>query len=468
MTQLRGATEPGWLARLGLMGLSSIEAPLLAALATEQPLLLIGPHGTAKSLLLTRVAEALDLTFRHYNASLLNFDDLVGFPIPGAHGSLEYLKTPAAIWGAGAVIFDEISRCRPDVQNKLFPIIHERKVQGLPLTDLRFRWAAMNPPCTLEEDSGYAGSEPLDCALADRFAYVVQMPSWESFTRLEQLTVIQAEATGVKPADAVYLQQLLKRVNTTSLTLRAEIGSAVAEYVHAVMPLLSQTGLSLSPRRANLLYQAALAIHAAALTMDPDAVFADTALLALLTSLPQRAEGISIPEVKVLAAHREAIRAVSLPVDDPIRLILATADPLDRLRLAMRTTGLSKAEFSRVAADSLAQLPIGAREAAVVHLFETGLVGRLNAAVASQIGETYRDLVTPAEFSETLHASHSRYRTWGRVKDLLSRLDPIDPRAHLQANAIASLFARKLLQTPEDAENAFAAFGCTDERVRQA
>ena len=69
---------------LGVIGFSSIEAPLLAALATDSPLLLIGPHGAAKSLLLNKIAEALNLDFRHYNASLLNFDDLVGFPLPRA------------------------------------------------------------------------------------------------------------------------------------------------------------------------------------------------------------------------------------------------------------------------------------------------------------------------------------------------------------------------------------------------
>ena len=158
----------GCLERLGLIGLSAIEPPLLAALITGQPLLLIGPHGTAKTLLLTRIATALGLEFRHYNASLLNFDDLVGFPLPGKDGSLQYVHTPASIWGAGAVIFDEISRCRPDIQNKLFPIIHERRVQGMLLDALRFRWAAMNPPCTEDDDNGYAGSEPLDAALAGK------------------------------------------------------------------------------------------------------------------------------------------------------------------------------------------------------------------------------------------------------------------------------------------------------------
>ncbi len=74
---------PSLLSGIGLFGLSQLEPVIVVALAIEEPLLLIGPHGTGKSLLLTRIAEALDLDFRHYNASLLNFDDLVGFPLPG-------------------------------------------------------------------------------------------------------------------------------------------------------------------------------------------------------------------------------------------------------------------------------------------------------------------------------------------------------------------------------------------------
>ena len=67
---------------LHIQGWRHLDAVLLAALATEFPVLLIGPHGTAKTLLVERLAEALNLEFRHYNASLLNYDDLVGIPIP--------------------------------------------------------------------------------------------------------------------------------------------------------------------------------------------------------------------------------------------------------------------------------------------------------------------------------------------------------------------------------------------------
>ena len=62
----------GLLASLGLHGLAHLDAPVLAALASETPMLLIGPHGSAKSALLERLAAALRLEHRHYNASLIS------------------------------------------------------------------------------------------------------------------------------------------------------------------------------------------------------------------------------------------------------------------------------------------------------------------------------------------------------------------------------------------------------------
>ena len=116
--------------------------------------------------------------------------------------------------------------------------------------------------------------------------------------------------------------------------------------------------------------------------------------------------------------------------------------------------------------DVIAQLPVGAREAAVVHLFESGAAGRLNAAVAEQAGALYREVATPVVFSESLHATSSRFQAWKRVKDLLARLDPDDPYANLHANAIASAFAREAIATPEDAEQAFQAYADADAHLR--
>jgi MoxR-like ATPase len=443
---------------LGLIGLTDLEPIILAALATEEPLLLIGPHGTGKTLLLTQIAEAIGLEFRHYNSSLLNFDDLIGFPLPDKDGSLEYVKTPASIWGAEAVIFDEISRCRPDIQNKLFPIVHERRAQGIRLDCLRYRWAAMNPPISEDDDEGYIGSEPLDPALADRFAFITNVPSWDQYDEEEQLTIISADNASILPAAANNLRRSIASTKAAIPSIRESIGGAVAVYVRTLVSLLAQAGIPLSPRRAGMLLRSVLAVHAAAITIDASAKPSDSALLAVRNGLPQLAEGKKINETKLLGAHREAWRLAGVRPGDPLRAILTSADPVERIRLAVAATKLRKGEFSTIVSDAISQLSPGAREAVVVHLFETGAVGRLNAAIAEQAARIYADVATPLNFSETLAARNPRFTTWQKIKDILSHLDPNEPRAHLAANALASCFAKKQIGRPEDAETVFAAW----------
>jgi MoxR-like ATPase len=456
---------PGVFASLGLHGLDRLAPVLLAALATEEPLLLIGAHGTGKTLLLTRVAEALGLVFRHYNTSLLNFDDLVGFPLPGKDGLLEYIKTPAAIWGAEAVLFDEISRCRPDIQNKIFPVVHERRVQGLTLTSLRYRWAAMNPPMTDDDEAGYVGSEPLDAALADRFVFIVQMPDWEQLTEAEQLAIIGTDAGTASPESARRLRTVLTAIRTLLPALAASLKSGLVAYAQVLHRLLSQAGIHVSPRRAGMLCRSTIAVHAAALSLDAGADLSDSALLTVRHGLPHRAEGRKIAETALLAAHKEAWRLAEVKADDPLKAILMTADPIDRVRIAIATQKIRKTDFSGVVADALAQLPPGSGAALVMHLFETGAAGRLTAAVAEQAAELYRDIASPLQFSLSLYASHPRYAAWQRLKDILSRLDPDNPRAHLCANALVALYAREKLPTAEATEAAFQEFRRADARL---
>ena len=59
------------LADLGVYGFDRQEPVILAALVTEDPMLLIGRSGTGKTFLLNSLSEALGLEHRHYNASLI-------------------------------------------------------------------------------------------------------------------------------------------------------------------------------------------------------------------------------------------------------------------------------------------------------------------------------------------------------------------------------------------------------------
>src|SRR4051794_14566347 len=74
-----------------------------------------------QSWLLSRLAEALGLELCHYKAGLLSYDALVGYPLPDQRGGLEYIQTPASIWGAQAVFIDETARCRPTFRTSFSP-----------------------------------------------------------------------------------------------------------------------------------------------------------------------------------------------------------------------------------------------------------------------------------------------------------------------------------------------------------
>ncbi len=457
------------LARLGALGMESVEPVVIGALISAEPLLLIGPHGTGKSYLLNRVARALGLAWRHYNAALLNFDDLVGYPLPGPDGQLAYVQTPASIWGAGVVFFDEISRCRIDLQNKLFPIVHERRVQGLLLDQLVYRWAAMNPPALeQEEGSTYRGSEPLDLALADRFAFAIEVPAWADLPEAQQHQIILARDDEVCPEAARALRGRIASGRQLVPRLHEQLAERLAVYVRLLVALLAQAGAVLSPRRAGMLLRNIVTVHAARLLTAPDAAPRESALLALTHSLPQRATEEAVPDrVRLLAAHREAWKAADLGPDDPARVLLLEADPLRRALWAARVSSLSAIDFSTIVADSIAALPLGGRHALALELFAGGAAGRLVAAVAEQCARLYALVATPQQLSETVHANSTRHRAWQHVVATLARLPRGDTDTVPATNLLVGLFAANELATEADVDRALAAWHSAREQVRE-
>lgn len=249
------------LTSLGVYGFDAVEPIILAALVTEDPLILIGSSGTGKTFLLNSVSEALGLEHRHYNASLISFDDLVGFPYPDKdNSSVKFLETPATIWAAESVLIDEISRCKPEHQNRLFSLIHERRVQGISLPKLRYRWAAMNPSSAdqpaIEE---YAGSEPLDPALADRFALFVWAVDWNGLSAGEKAMVADPGGEGRISSDAGCL---LEQVNGWRRKFLDEVDHCprlILDYVTLAVTHLNNGGIRISPRRARLIARSLLA-----------------------------------------------------------------------------------------------------------------------------------------------------------------------------------------------------------------
>ena len=328
-------TEP-----LGLYGWKRAEPVLLAALLSEEPLLLVGAHGCAKSFVLERLAESLGMAFRSYNASLINYDDLVGVPLPDAtRTKLDYLASPESIWDAEVVFIDEISRTRPELQNKLFPIIYDRRVQGRRLSRLVYRWAAMNPPPTDEElegdDALYLGSEPLDAALADRFPYILSVPDWDDLSPSDQKKVLADQFAG-RHEFPVAIHELVAEARTRYEALVPELTLRLTAYVVTLVPKLRAARYDVSTRRATMLLRCVIAVHAARdvlakRTGGEAPQLYDSALLALLNTLPDRARR-TLNAAELTALCKVAWDISFLDESDPFVQLMKIDDPVLRLR----------------------------------------------------------------------------------------------------------------------------------------
>jgi len=311
---------PARLPPLGVFGFDRLEPVILAALVTEDPLLLIGQSGTGKTYLLNTLSEALELEHRHYNASLIAFDDLVGFPYPEQEsGTVRFLETPATVWQAESVLIDEVSRCKPEHQNRLFALVHERRVQGIALPRLRYRWAAMNP-CSADQDGDetYTGSEALDPALADRFALFVRALDWDGLSGEERRRVADPGGEGRVAEDGGALRRRVTAWRERFLELVETCPPLIVGYATAAVGALNDAGVRVSPRRARLLARSLLAATIVAERAD-EPLFR----LVLEASLPHATWGATVGAEVVAAAHRLAWDTASQAPDRWIHAFLA-------------------------------------------------------------------------------------------------------------------------------------------------
>ena len=391
---------------LGVFGWNHLEPVILAALASGDPLLVMGRHGTAKSFLLERLAQALQLEYRFYNASLINYDDLVGIPLPNEAGTaLRYLTTPNAVWDAEVVFIDEINRTRPELQNKLFPLIHERRVQGVKLERLRYRWSAMNPPPVLDgsdpssQEDVYLGAEPLDPALADRFAFIVPVPGWAQLSDNERRDVLHDQLLGrhefpVEPA------VLVARAAAMLDSLSQRPPARLVEYLIALESAMRGQGIELSTRRMTILQRNILAAHAARLTLAEagglpvqDLSWNDSAFLGMAYGLPGRAQG-PVNEATLLALHRQAWEVSGLAQDDPWKRLLNEPDPVRRAALACSAGfPLNDEDLGLVLLDAVAAVEQEEKRLALCLILYLGL--RCRRALPHTVVETITRPVVP-------------------------------------------------------------------------
>jgi hypothetical protein len=172
-------------------GLAAIEDYLLIPLTDGNPLLLIAPPGTAKTLFirnLTRLLGYEPTQIAQYSAPTMNYEDIVGYPVPienrdeGQTGfKLEFANTPVTVWDKRILFIDEVNRCKFDVQNLLLQLIQDRMCAGVGL-NIDYIFAAQN-------ELSERGTVPLDNALADRFSMLIPFPKFSELSSADQMKV---------------------------------------------------------------------------------------------------------------------------------------------------------------------------------------------------------------------------------------------------------------------------------------
>jgi len=200
-----------------IVGQEAVLEELLMCIFARGHAILEGVPGLAKTLMISSLAQCLDLDFARVQFT----PDLMPSDITGTEviqedrstGTREFRFLRGPIF-SNVILADEINRTPPKTQAALLEAMQERQVsvggRRMPMKDPFFVLATQNP---IEQEGTY----PLPEAQQDRFMFkiFVQYPSWdEEFDIVRLTTAIQkVELTKVLDGPAILaLQDIIRRV----------------------------------------------------------------------------------------------------------------------------------------------------------------------------------------------------------------------------------------------------------------
>ncbi|QEL13467.1 AAA family ATPase [Limnoglobus roseus] len=209
-----------------VVGQHEVIEQILAAIFTRGHCLLVGVPGLAKTLMVSSIAQILDVNYKRiqFTPDLMP-SDITGTTVldetPEGKRQFRFVNGPIF---ANVVLADEINRTPPKTQAALLQAMQEREVtagsETMKLPEPFFVIATQNP---IEQEGTY----PLPEAQLDRFMFNVKVdyPTAEEERRIVSMTAKDeaAELTKVMTAKAILnLQKLVRSV---------PVGDYVTEYV---------------------------------------------------------------------------------------------------------------------------------------------------------------------------------------------------------------------------------------------
>ena len=175
-----------------IVGQDDVVKNVLMAMFSRSHALLIGVPGLAKTLMITTIAKAVDMTYNRiqFTPDLMP-SDIMGAEILDDNRNFKFVKGPIF---ANIVLADEINRTPPKTQSALLEAMQERSVSmngtTYALPDPFFVLATQNP---IEQEGTY----PLPEAQVDRFMLkvVIDYPKLD-----EEKKIIRQNISGARTA----------------------------------------------------------------------------------------------------------------------------------------------------------------------------------------------------------------------------------------------------------------------------
>ena len=195
-----------------IVGQDEVVKNILMAMFSRSHALLIGVPGLAKTLMITTIAKAVDMSYNRiqFTPDLMP-SDIMGAEILDDSRNFKFVKGPIF---ANIVLADEINRTPPKTQSALLEAMQERSVSmngtTYALPDPFFVLATQNP---IEQEGTY----PLPEAQQDRFMFNIMLdyPSVEEEQQIVKSTIhgaMQEPNRVLTVEDIIFYQKLLQKI----------------------------------------------------------------------------------------------------------------------------------------------------------------------------------------------------------------------------------------------------------------
>ena len=224
-----------------IVGQDEVVKNILMAMFSRSHALLIGVPGLAKTLMITTIAKAVDMSYNRiqFTPDLMP-SDIMSAEILDDSRNFKFVKGPIF---ANIVLADEINRTPPKTQSALQEAMQERSVSmngtTYALPDPFFVLATQNP---IEQEGTY----PLPEAQQDRFMFNIKIyyPSMEEEQQIVKSTIhgaMKEPDRVLTVEDIIFYQKLLQKIPVPE-----------TEYRYAVkLATLTRPGTQLAHQWAN-------------------------------------------------------------------------------------------------------------------------------------------------------------------------------------------------------------------------